>query len=302
LSPFRERRITAQDGLSLYCREYGDPLSPGVPVLCLPGLARNSKDFHRLALHLSDRRWIVCPDYRGRGRSAYDPHNENYQPATYLNDLRHLLAAVGLHRAAVIGSSMGGLLACAMGAAMPTVLAGVVLNDVGPDIGGDGLQRIVTYLSQDNPQPDWDSAVRAFRTLFPTLSLRTEEDWRAAAEATWYEGDDGVLHYDWDIHIIDPVRKNRPLPDLWALFRSLGRYPVLAIRGGVSDVLLPETFDRMAAAHPGLDRLTLDGVGHVPSLVEPESLAMIDRFLARLDARSQPEMPGAGPNPTGRPS
>lgn len=280
--PYRERRYTAQDGLSLYYREYGDPLGPGVPLLCLPGLARNAKDFHRLAIRLKERHWIVCPDYRGRGRSAYDPNSENYQPATYLNDIRHLLAAAGMHRAAVIGTSMGGLLACALGAAAPTTLAGVVLNDVGPDIGGDGLARIMTYLSQDNPQPDWDAATRAFKALFPYLSLRTEEDWRAAAEATWYRGEDGMLHYDWDIHIIDPLRRARPLPDLWALFRSLRRLPVLAIRGGVSDVLLPATFDRMAAEHPGLARLTLDGVGHVPSLVEPEALAAIEAFLAPL--------------------
>jgi pimeloyl-ACP methyl ester carboxylesterase len=279
---FRERRYTAEDGLSLYYREYGDPLLSGMPVLCLPGLARNSKDFHRLALRLRTRHWLICPDYRGRGRSSYDRNSENYQPAVYLSDLRHLLAVTGLRRAAVIGTSMGGLLACAMGAAMPTVLAGVVLNDVGPDIGSDGLGRIMTYLAQDNPQPDWPSAILAFKSLFPNLSLRTEEDWRAAAEATWTAGPDGILHYDWDIRIVDPLRRKRPLPDLWALFRSLRRYPVLAIRGGASDVLLPETLERMAREHPRLERLTLDGVGHVPSLVESESLGAIESFLARL--------------------
>jgi pimeloyl-ACP methyl ester carboxylesterase len=284
LTAYREHRYTAQDGLSLYYREYGDPLADGVPVLCLPGLARNAKDFHRLAVHLSARHWVICPDYRGRGRSDYDPNSENYQPGTYLSDLHHLLAAAGMHHAVVIGTSMGGLLACAMGAAMPTVLAGVVLNDVGPDIGSEGLGRIMTYLSKDNPQPDWDTAVISFKALFPTLSLRTDEDWRAATEATWYEGPDGMLHYDWDIHIVDPLRRNRPLPDLWALFRSLRRVPVLAIRGGVSDVLLPETFDRMAREHPGLTRVTLDGVGHVPSLMEPEAIVAIDGLLAPLPA------------------
>jgi pimeloyl-ACP methyl ester carboxylesterase len=279
---FRERRYTAEDGLSLYYREYGDPLAPGVPVLCLPGLARNSKDFHRLALRLRARHWVICPDYRGRGRSGYDPDSEKYQPAVYLNDLRHLLAVTGLRHIAVIGTSMGGLLACAMGVAMPTVPAGVVLNDVGPDIGSDGLGRIMTYLAKDNPQPDWESAIKAFKSLFPNLSLRTEEDWRAAAEATWAKGKDGMLHYDWDIRIVDPLRKKRLLPDLWALFGSLRRRPMLAIRGGASDVLLPETFERMAQEHPHLERLTLDGVGHVPSLVEPEAAGAIESFLARL--------------------
>lgn len=283
MTGFRERRFTAQDGLSLYYRDYGDPLAVAVPVLCLPGLARNSKDFHRLAKLLGETRRVVCPDYRGRGRSDYDPDSDNYQPGTYLNDLRHLLAVAGLHRAVVVGTSMGGLLACAMGAAMPGALAGVVLNDVGPDIGGEGFGRIMDYLSKDNPQPDWDSAVRAFKAMLPRLGLRTEADWRAAAEATWYEGEDGLLHYDWDLHIIDPLAKNHPLPDLWALYRSLRHVPVLAVRGGASDVLLPETFEKMATEHPGLERLTIEGVGHVPSLTEPESTDAIDRFLARID-------------------
>lgn len=285
MSVFREHRYTTQDGLSLYYRSYGDPLAAKTPVLCLPGLARNSKDFHRPAERLCGERWVICPDYRGRGRSDYDPDSDNYQPATYLGDLRHLLAAVGMHHAVVIGTSMGGLLACAMGAAMPSVLSGVVLNDIGPDIGDDGLSRIMSYLSKDNPQPDWDSAVRAFKHLLPNLSLRTEEDWRAATEATWIEGDDGILHYDWDLHIVDPLVKKHPLPDLWALFRTLRNLPVLAIRGGASDVLLPPTFARMAAEHPDLDQLTIDGVGHVPSLTETESIEAIDRLLARADAR-----------------
>ena len=284
MTAYREHRLTVQDGLSLYYREYGDPLADRVPVLCLPGLARNSKDFHRLAGRLGTTRWVVCPDYRGRGRSGYDPNSENYQPATYINDLRHLLAAAGLHRAVVIGTSMGGLLACAMGAAIPGALAGVVLNDVGPDIGEEGLGRILQYLAKDNPQPDWDSAVRTFKAMLPKLSLRTEEDWRAATEATWYEGEDGMLHYDWDIHIVDPLLKKRPLPDLWALYRSLRHIPVLAIRGGASDVLLPPTFAQMATEHPGLEQLTIDGVGHVPTLTEPEATEAIDEFLSRIDS------------------
>jgi len=283
VSGFREHRYTAQDGLSLYYRSYGDPLSGKTPVLCLPGLARNSKDFHRPATRWSADRWIVCPDYRGRGRSAYDPNSENYQPSIYINDLHHLVMVAGMHRAVVVGTSMGGLLACAMGAAMPGLLRGIVLNDVGPDIPADGLDRIMSYLSEDSLQPDWQTAVRSFKAMLPNLSLRTEEDWRAAAEATWREGEDGMLHFDWDIHIVDPVLKKRPLPDLWALYRSVRHRPVLAIRGGASDVLLPETFARMAKEHPGLEQVTIEGVGHVPTLMETEAVAAIDRFLARVD-------------------
>ncbi|MCG8546943.1 MAG: alpha/beta hydrolase, partial [Alphaproteobacteria bacterium] len=190
-----------------------------------------------------------------------------------------LLAAAGIHRVAVVGTSLGGLLATGMGAAMPTVLAGVVMNDVGPDVGRDGLGRIIAYLSSDTPLPDWETAVAELQRMVPTLSFRTHEEWLYAAQATWRACDDGMLRFDWDPRIIDPIRDNKPLPDLWPLFRSLRRLPVLAIRGGVSEVLSEATFDRMAREHPNLQRLCLDGVGHAPSLFEPESAAAIDRWL-----------------------
>ena len=279
---FREHRYTTHDGLSLYYREYGNPLSTETPVLCLPGLARNSKDFHRVATRLSADRWVICPDYRGRGQSDYDPNPENYQPTIYLQDIRHLLAVTGMHRAVAIGTSMGGLLATGLGIILPSTLAGVVLNDIGPDIEDNGIDRIMDYLGIDHPHPDWDHAVAAFKKRFPTLSFDTEELWREGAEATWREREDGQLHVDWDVNIVLPVLQKRELPDLWALFRSLRNVPVLAVRGGVSDVLSAETFDRMADEHPNLDRLCLEGVGHVPSLFEPESTKAIDRLLAQV--------------------
>ena len=279
---YRECRFTAQDGLSLYYRQYGDPLSPNAPVLCLPGLARNSKDYHRFASRISRKRWVVTPDYRGRGQSDYDSDANNYQAPTYIGDIHHLLAATGMHRAVVVGTSMGGLLAMAMGAAMPSALAGVVINDIGPDIGGPGIGRIMDYLSKDNPQPDWNTAVETFKRMFPTLSFQTESEWREAAGATWREDENGQLRYDWDIKIIEPALRGKPLPDLWALFRSLRRLPVLAIRGGASDVLSAETFDRMAEEHPDLQRICLDGIGHVPSLIEDASTDAVDEFLSRI--------------------
>ena len=110
---FRERRITAQDGLSLYVRDYGDALSSAPPVLCLGGISRNARDFEALAPHLAGKRRVVCPDYRGRGRSDYDSDWRNYQPIVYLRDVLDILTALDLHRVVVIGTSMGGLLAMA---------------------------------------------------------------------------------------------------------------------------------------------------------------------------------------------
>ncbi len=279
---YRERRFTSQDGLSLYFRDYEAAGADATPVLCLPGMARNSKDFHSLAMRLRADRRVVALDYRGRGQSDYDPDPMHYTPSTYLNDIKHLIALLGLHRLVAIGTSMGGLLAMALGAAAPTVLAGVVINDIGPDINDGGTARILEYVGQDNPQPDWEHAVARFKEMFPTLSFTEERQWRDGAEATWRVRDDGVLHYDWDLGIVEPLKRNAPLPDLWALFRSLRALPVLAIRGGVSDVLSQATFDRMAVEIPALQRVLLDGVGHVPSLTEPDVTAALDRFLETL--------------------
>jgi pimeloyl-ACP methyl ester carboxylesterase len=281
---FLPRHYRSQDDLSLYYREYGDPRASGVPVVCLPGLTRNSKDFHFLAAHLSAKRRVLCPDYRGRGQSAYDPDWRRYAPATYINDIRHLLALASIHRVVFIGTSMGGLLAAAMAIAAPTVVAGLVLNDTGPELNQAGIERIIRYIAVDRPQPDWDQAKKHLRTLLPNLSLSSETDWQRMAENTYRHGEDGLLHFDWDTAIAKPFLAGASLPDLWPLFRALRRVPVVAIRGGASDVLSAATFDRMAEEKHDLVRLTLPGIGHAPSLDEPASRAVIDALLAGLDA------------------
>lgn len=282
-APYREKRYSAPDGLSLYYRAYGDPLAPGVPVLCLPGLVRNSRDFHRTASRLCADRYVLCPDYRGRGRSDYDPDPMNYVAQVHVGDIVHLLALEGVHRVAVIGTSFGGLLGTGLGVAAPSMLAGLVMNDVGPVIQDVGKGRIYDRIRRDDPQPDWESAMRAFKRQNPGLRFPDEQVWRDAVKGTWREGADGVLRHDWDMHIADPVMKHAPMPDLWAYFRALRKIPVIAIRAANSDVLSVETFDRMADVHPGLERIVVPDTIHAPSLLEPECAAAIDRFVAALD-------------------
>ena len=282
MAEYREQRYTAQDGLSLYFRDYGDGRSHRTPVICLPGLTRNSKDFHAVAIRLAADRRVICPDYRGRGRSDYDTNSDNYQPTTYLNDIRHLLVASGIHRVVVLGTSLGGILGMGMGAAMPTALAGVIMNDVGPEVGTDGLLRILEYVRQDRPQPDWEGAVAELKRMFPNMPGRTDEDWRMAAEGTYRAGEDGMLHFDWDVRIAEPILNGPPPPDLWPLFRSLLHVPTLVLRGELSDVLTSETLSKMKDAHPAAVTVTVPRTGHVPTLGEPESAAAIDDFLANF--------------------
>jgi pimeloyl-ACP methyl ester carboxylesterase len=283
MNAFSEHHYTAQDGLSLYYRDYGIAGAPALPLLCLPGLTRNAKDFHHLAAQLGNGRRVICPDYRGRGKSGYDSNLANYQPATYLNDIRHLLAVTGIGRVIVIGTSLGGILAMAMGAAMPTALAGVVLNDVGPEIGDAGLEYILEYIGTDRPHRDWAQAVADLSRIFPNLTLETELEWMEAAQATWREGADGILHFDWDVKLIDALRNGPPVPDLWPLFHSLDHVPTLAIRGALSDVLLPETFEKMGRTRTDLRQIVVPGAGHVPTLREPAVRDAIDTFIASVE-------------------
>ncbi len=278
---FNEHTYTAQDGLQLYFRTYGTPHSQRLPVLCLPGLTRNSEDFHCLATRLRESHYVICPDYRGRGKSAYDTDFRNYQPRTYLDDIRHLLVVTATHRVIVIGTSMGGLLTMGLGAIMPSILAGVILNDIGPGIGSE-LDGILAYAGTDRPVPDWQTAAREFRRALPRASFQTEDDMERAVRGTWRQGADGMLHVDWDIRLVQPLLSDAPLPDLWRLFRCLRRVPVLALRGEISDILDRENFQRMAAEHNGLVRVEVKRTGHAPSLNEPEAVHAIDAFLEDL--------------------
>ena len=280
---FRDRRFASGDGLSLYYRESGDPLAARTPVLCLPGLTRNSRDFSSLARRLCATRRVLCPDFRGRGRSDYDPDWRNYHPRTYLEDIRHLLAVAGVGRVVAIGTSMGGILAAAMAVAMPTVLAGAVINDVAPEIGIRGLDRIVAYMRDAGPLPDWTAAVAKLRANFPNLPAYTDADWLKAAQATYRESHDGLLRPDWDLRLVKPLLAGGGEGyNLFAMFSALRAVPVLLVRGERSDVLHAEAFERLGALLPQARRLTIANVGHAPSLSEPAAKDALDEFLHPL--------------------
>ena len=283
MAAFRERRLAAQDGLSLYYRDYGDPLSPRLPLVCLTGLTRNSADFADLADRHAKERRILCLDYRGRGRSAYDSDWRNYDPRIYVSDIVHLLAANDVPRAVVVGTSLGGVLTMALAVLKPTALAAAVLNDIGPDVVPGGLVRIMAYIGTDHPQPDWLAAAHYLQKLLPTMSIRGEAGWVKMAKATFRAGDDGLLHFDWDVKLAKPMlAQANSVPDLWPYFAALRPVPTLVLRGVISDVLSAETFERMARIKPDLERVSVPNSGHTPTLNEPEAAAAIDAFIRRF--------------------
>ncbi len=283
--PYREHRFAAYDGLEIYYRSYGDPENAATPVLCLAGLARNSKDFHDLAMHLAPKRRIFCLDYRGRGRSDYDPNWHNYRPETYVADIGAFFIHAGLSRAVFIGTSLGGLLGQAIGALMPALMAGLVINDIGPEVNPTGLDRIVAKYGRDLRFPDYESAARAERETYGHVYPDEDDDfWMKVTRDTFIDDGEGGLKLDYDLKIGDALRETASQQEnnMWPLFEALTPIPVLAIRGALSDTLSEEVFDRMAEVKPDLQRLTLANRGHTPMLTEPASLDAIDAFLATI--------------------
>lgn len=282
---FRERYFTSQDNLSLYVRDYGPERGEATPVVCLPGLTRNCRDFHALAKSLMAERRVLCPDIRGRGKSARDPNWQNYHPSVYVNDVRHMLAAFNLHRVFVVGTSMGGIMAMAMGAAMPTSIAGALINDVGPDIDDAGLDDIVAYVHRaDQVFADWRAAADFLKSCFPEMPGMDDDAWLRAARRTAIERPDGTVVHDWDPAIARPLEEQRRSVDLWPLFRSLARVPIVVVRGELSDILSAETLTRMERALPHMVSVIVPGFGHAPTLSEPQIPEPLKNALAIADA------------------
>jgi pimeloyl-ACP methyl ester carboxylesterase len=281
--PYSEIHWQSHDGLSLYARVYeGHGSAP--TVLCLHGLTRNSRDFEDLAPHLQRRYRVIVPDLRGRGFSARDPQSQNYQPGMYLKDILALLAATDAPRVAVIGTSLGGMLAMMLAATQPARIAGIVLNDVGPEVDPAGIERIKQYAGRLPPARTWSEAVAQTRAVYGDAwpDLKSER-WETLARRGYREDASGVVGSDADPGIGEALRAAPAAAlDLWPLWKSLGDVPTLAIRGARSDILSAGTFARMKSENPKLQQLEVANRGHVPLLDEPECLSALDAFLAHV--------------------
>jgi len=273
----------SQEGLRLFSRVYAGPSAGAAVVVCLHGLMRNSRDFEDLAPHLAARYRVIVPDVRGRGFSARDPNFNNYEIPVYLNDLLLLLTGLGVGRARIIGTSMGGLMAMVLGVMQPQLVAGIVLNDVGAELDPQGLERIRGYAGKSAPVRSWEEAVADVRGIYgsvwPGLS---DERWQRIARLSYRASAQGVPEADADPLIAEPFRDPRAgAPNLWPLWGALAKVPILAIRGAHSDILNAATLARMQHEKPDLEVLEVANRGHAPVLDEPECLAAIDEFLAR---------------------
>jgi pimeloyl-ACP methyl ester carboxylesterase len=276
--------FTVRDGLRLHYRDYpGSADRP--PLLCLPALTRNVRDYAELAERYSPRFRVLALDTRGRGLSDYDPQPLRYIPPTYAFDVVEMLDHLGISEAVFVGTSLGGLVTMAMTAIAARRVAAAVLNDVGPEIGTVGVDRIISYVGTDPRFQSWDEAARSVAaSIGQAFPSHTHDDWLRVARRTCRERD-GEVRFDYDPAIAVPFSAGDSAPaiDMWPLFLGLAQKPLLCIRGEISELLTAETFERMMAAAPDATFVTVPGVGHPPELSEPEAAAAIEEFLGRFD-------------------
>ena len=299
---YKENRYRSADGLELYYREYG---SGDRAVVCLHGLSRNCKDFHDLAVHLSQGYRVICPDLRGRGQSQYDPKGKTYNMVAYTRDVQRLLEVAGLDKPVLIGTSLGGFISLTMAYLLPGRLRAIVLNDAGPEVDPAGIKRIMGYSGTPAPPPrNWEEATALVKANHEVGLLGLPDAfWAKYTRLTYRENDDGVPVAEVDpkvltslktaktvgnilksLNAVGLVKKVRGIPvDAWESFRAVSM-PCLVLRGETSDILAAETVAKMRDIKPDLAVATIPNRGHAPLLDEPESLSAIDTFLASLDA------------------
>ncbi|MDO7833558.1 alpha/beta hydrolase [Sphingobium sp. HBC34] len=274
------------DGLRLHYRDYPGGEDGRPPLLCLPGLTRNARDFEPLARRLAGEWRLICPDMRGRAESAYAKDAMTYAPLTYLQDVGRLLADLAITRFVAVGTSLGGVITMLMAATHREWLAGVVLNDVGPVLDEAGMARIRSYVGVGQSHPTWVHAARALAEanahVYPGYGL---EQWLAMAKRLYRLNNGGRVVLDYDMKIAEPIRAmgSEAGVDMWPVMQAFKSIPTLLLRGERSDLLGEATALRMAREiGDSAELVIVPGVGHAPVMDEPESMAAIERLLARV--------------------
>lgn len=273
-------RFTTSDGLSLAWEEEGT----GQPVLCLPGLTRNARDFDDLAAALSGDVRLIRLTFRGRGESDRDPDWKNYNVAIEARDTVELMNHLGLGKATIVGTSRGGLVAMFMAATVKDRLAGVLLNDVGPELAPEGLAAIMTYLGVAPRATDFPAVEAALKArMSPAFPDLADDRWPVLARR-WFDDAGGVpvLNYDPRLRDAFEAVADQPAVDLWPIFHALAELPLALLRGANSDLLTSESAAKMCATRPDMLFAEVPNRGHVPFLDEPEALATLDALLAKV--------------------
>ena len=281
MAEWTDRYWNSADGVKLHYRDH-DGNRDRPPILCIPGLTRNARDFEPVADRYAGDWRVISIDLRGRGGSAFDPDPANYKPMVYVADILKLLDQLGIADAVFVGTSLGGLCTMALALADRERIAGALLNDIGPVVDPAGIDRIMGYVGKPARFADWDAAI-------DQVSARSSDVYPDYGRAEWERfvrrmaREDGTsVVFDYDLAIAGNFESATSAPDIWPLFSALAGRPVTILRGELSDLLSAEVAARMATEIPDVELVTIPRVGHAPSFDEPESMAALDRLLARV--------------------
>jgi pimeloyl-ACP methyl ester carboxylesterase len=286
---FASQFVSAPDGMRLHVRRYGASAQRRLPIVCLPGLSRNGADFDDIATAFAssaEPRLVITIDARGRGRSDHDHSPENYSLPVELADVLAVLTALEIGKAVFLGTSRGGILTMLLGAARPGVLAGAILNDIGPVIDAKGLARLKGTVGKLPTPRSFEEGADILRRLGDAqFTAMTSAQWLAQAQRTWRQTNKGLaLDYDPNLaKTLDAIDLERPLPPLWAAFDSLARIPLMVVHGANSDILSGETIAAMRTRRLDIDVVEVADQGHAPSLSEPDVIGRITAFVTLCD-------------------
>jgi pimeloyl-ACP methyl ester carboxylesterase len=287
MTTWTDRYWYSAEGLRLHYRDYDGPHEKP-PILCIPGLTRNARDFEPIAERYAGDWRVIAVDLRGRGESEHDPENRHYAPSYYVADILKLLDQLGIADAVFIGTSLGGICTMLLASTDADRIAGVLINDIGPEIDPTGIERIGTYVGKDVLFESWEDAAARLRErnqdMFPNW---TDGEWHRFVRRVAYEAEDGI-RFQYDMGIADNFRlaSETPSSDAWPMLRALAGRPVTILRGDRSDLFSQDVAERMIAELNGdAELVIIPATGHAPSLEEPEALAALDRLLERVSDR-----------------
>jgi pimeloyl-ACP methyl ester carboxylesterase len=278
----RQRRVQCASSAGLHriaYLEWGDPANPDV-LVCVHGLTRCARDFDNLARALCDRYRVVCPDVAGRGDSDWLADPMLYAIPQYVSDMVTLIAQLNVERVHWVGTSMGGLIGLALAGLKGSPVAKLVLNEAGPVIAKAALQRIGQYVGAAPTFPTVEAAEQLIRAIAAPFGPHSDDEWRFLTEVVLRKNVDGSYRLHYDPAIAEPFRRQMSEKDMeaWPIWDAI-RCPTLVIRGAQSDLLSRETAEAMTRRGPKAKLVELPGIGHAPTLLHADQIAIVSEFL-----------------------
>lgn len=278
-------------------REWGQPAASTIPVICVHGMTRNSRDFDTLAKHLSDAgRHVFCPDVVGRGDSDWLKNSQHYNFEQYVADMTALIARTGAAQVDWVGTSMGGLIGMLMASMPNSPIRRLIINDIGPQLPIKAIRRLASYAGKDPEFNSIKSAKAYFKISYAAFGKLTEDQWDRLTLSSIKEISPGRY-----INKVDPGIRHVPSKgsflwklithprktlggilfdiDLWDIWNKIS-CPVHVIHGEQSDLLLPDIIAKMRSTHPAMEVLEVANAGHAPVLEEKIELDTISRWLS----------------------